>query len=88
MKMNELTTEDYEKIISMNFDALSWMAVLGNVILALRHPENTGASRALVLKIVKQMENNLMLFGIMDQEDVDFMHKSENQAKWFEIGRN
>ena len=88
MRAEKLTNDEYEKIISMEFDALSWLAILGNVTLALRHPQNIGASRALVLSIRERIEKNLMFNDIIDQEDINSMRSTENQSKWIEMGRN
>lgn len=88
MRAEKLTNDEYEKIISMEFDALSWLAILGNVALALRHPQNVGASRSLVVFVRKRIENNLMCHDIIDQEDIESMRRGEDQTQWMENGSN
>jgi len=85
MKVNNLKNEDYEKIIVMEFPALSWLAILGNVTLALRHPQNIGASRSLVLLVRVQMEEQLMSHDIIDQEDINKMHGEDKMSGWIEL---
>ncbi len=88
MRAQKLTNEEYEKIIVMEFEALSWLAILGNVTLALRHPQNIGASRSLVLSVRDRIEKQLMIHDIIDQEDINSMRRVEDQSQWLELGRN
>lgn len=88
MKANNLTNEEFEKIIVMEFPALAWLAILGNVTLALRHPQNIGASRPIVLSVIERMEKQLMINDIIDQEDIDSMRRVEDQSRWVKLGMN
>jgi len=46
---------------------LTWLAVHGNLCLALRHPENRGASRRYVVDFVKGLGKMLVAAGVMTE---------------------
>lgn len=48
-----------------------WMAVHGNLCLALRHPQNAGASREYVEKFVRKLSALLVERGLITQSQID-----------------
>jgi hypothetical protein len=52
-------------------DLLTWMAVHGNLLLALRHPENTGESRQIVERFVEALGKRLIEGGIISQAELE-----------------
>lgn len=53
------------KEVTVKLDVLTLMAVHGNLLLALRHPHNTGESRDRVVQFVKGIGDELVLLGAM-----------------------
>jgi hypothetical protein len=56
---------------TLDASLLEWMAVHGNLCLALRHPNNSGGSRALVAKVVDQISKLLVERGLLTQAEID-----------------
>jgi len=56
---------------------LTWVAIHGNLCLALRHPENVGDSRKLVLNFVKELGRFLVKSGIFTEAQLEAMEKVE-----------
>ena len=54
--------------------AIVWLSVIGNLQLALRHPENVGASRQMVEEFARALLGKLFLEGVLtpDQMNVAF----------------
>jgi hypothetical protein len=63
--------EHAEDPLQVEADAFTWMAVHGNLQLALRHPANQGPSRAVVQNFVNALGALLVQSHIIDQEDID-----------------
>lgn len=60
---------------------LGWLAVHGNLLLALRHPENTGHGRQLVEDVVATLEGLFLDSGLLTEEQVLTMHQQEAEAR-------
>jgi len=56
---------------------LAWMAVHGNLCLALRHPENVGEARDLVVDFVKRLGRLLVEWGVMTEEQIRYTERVE-----------
>jgi hypothetical protein len=56
---------------TLDASLLEWMAIHGNLCLALRHPENSGGSRALVVKAIDQIGKLLVERGLLSQAEID-----------------
>lgn len=54
--------------VTIETDVITLLATYGNLCLALRHPENKGQSRALIMQLVKEIGEELVLLGAMTQE--------------------
>lgn len=80
--------------INVTTDAISLMAVHGNLLLALRHPENTGLSRQYVINFVKQAGEKLIELGALtrlrlihtyqveaEQGNIDFLEEVDRLIK-------
>lgn len=70
-----------EKKFTVEAQALTWMAVHGNLCLALRHPDNRGASRERMITIIKDLGKLLVDSGFMTQAEMaDAMHYERLQG--------
>jgi len=56
---------------------LTWLAVHGNLCLALRHPDNRGASRPWVLAFVKALGQHLVDAGVLTDAELRVAEKLE-----------
>jgi ABC-type nitrate/sulfonate/bicarbonate transport system ATPase subunit len=61
-------------------DLLTWMTVHGNILLALRHPENTGETRAIAQRFVDELGRKLVEGGIINQAELDYCRQEEEKA--------
>lgn len=68
-----------EVLVKVNI--LTLMAVHGNLLLALRHPQNTGEPRDLVLNFCKQIGEELVLLGAMTPEQLEEAYMIEAKEK-------
>ncbi len=66
-----------EVLIKVN--VLTLLAVHGNLCLALRHPQNLGESRDLVLNFCKQIGEELVLLGALTPEQLKDAYKEESE---------
>ncbi len=55
---------------SVETNLLTWLAIHGNLCLALRHPQNKGASRPLVMKFVKELGDKLLEWKVITEEQL------------------
>lgn len=60
-------------------DLLTWMAIHGNLSLALRHPQNKGPSRAYVARFVKRLGQWLVEQGVVTQEELECHYALESE---------
>jgi len=58
---------------------LLWMAIHGNLCLALRHPANLGPSRELVLGFVKNLGRLLVEWGVLTEAQLAAAQKVEQE---------
>ena len=68
--MPPVNPEFWRKEVTINLNVITLMAVHGNLLLALRHPQNIGESRDLVIDFVKQIGEELVLLGAMAPEQL------------------
>lgn len=61
----------------MTTNLLTWLAVHGNLCLALRHPRNVGASRPFVVKFVKDLGKKLVEWGAITEEQLKYAERIE-----------
>jgi len=64
---------------SVTTNLLIWLAIHGNLCLALRHPQNKGASRQLVMKFVKELGQKLVRWGVITKEELEDAEKTERE---------
>lgn len=62
--------EFWHREVTIKLDVLTLMAVHGNLLLALRHPQNIGESRHLVVEFVKQAGKQLVIIGAISIEQL------------------
>jgi hypothetical protein len=58
-----------------------WLGVHGNLLLALRHPENDGKSRTMVDDVVALLEGAFLDAGLLTEVQVERMHEQEDEAR-------
>lgn len=63
----------------METNLLTWVAVHGNLCLALRHPKNFGASRPYVVNFVKVLGRNLVRWGAITEEQLKKAERIERE---------
>lgn len=56
-----------------------WLTVHGNLCLALRHPENTGPSRVLIVGMIYRIGKILVEGGVLTQEELNFATRVEQE---------
>jgi hypothetical protein len=71
----EMATE----IRQLNAPLLTWLAVHGNLCLALRHPANLGKSRERMVGLIRTISVLLVDSGFMTQEEMDQATRYEAQ---------
>lgn len=69
----------WRKEITIKLNVITLMAVHGNLLLALRHPQNRGESRDLVIDFLKQIGEELVLLGAMAPEQLKMAYKVESE---------
>jgi len=65
------------RTMSVSAPLLTWLAVHGNLCLALRHPSNRGASRAWVIAFVKALGQHLVDVGVITAQELQAAQKLE-----------
>lgn len=65
------------KNINVETDVVSLLAVHGNLLLALRHPENTGLSRRYVVGFVKWAGECLVSIGAISRKTLIYTYRVE-----------
>lgn len=74
-----------EVLVKVN--VLTLMAVHNNLLLALRHPQNTGEPRDIVLNFCKQVGEELVLLGALTPEQLEEMYIIEAKEKDTPVAR-
>jgi hypothetical protein len=77
--MPPVNPEFWRKEVTINLNVITLMAVHGNLLLALRHPQNIGESRDLVIDFVKQIGEELVLLGAMAPEQLKEAYRVESE---------
>jgi len=65
------------KHVSVTTNLLTWLAIHGNLCLALRHPANKGPSRPLVVNFTKQLGKKLVEWGVLTHQQLKSAEKLE-----------
>src|SRR5207302_318033 len=53
-----------KRVFGFHAHGIAWLAAHGNLLLALRHPQNIGASRELMLELVERLGQALVEWGV------------------------
>lgn len=59
----------------------TWLAVHGNLVLALRHPGNDGPSRTMIQDLVSLLEGVFLDTGLLTEGQVVAMHQQDEQEQ-------
>lgn len=65
--------------LPVHADLFTWMAVHGNLCLALRHPSNVGGSRQIVEEFVRALGARLVEEGLLSADELRDAEKLERQ---------
>lgn len=65
--------------LTVELPLFCWLAVHGNLLLALRHPENAG--RTMVEDVVAMLEGAFLDSGLLTEDMVTAMHRQEEEAR-------
>lgn len=68
MEIPKIPEKKLALIIPVHAEAISWMAVIGNVVLALRHPKNVGPSRQVARDFCRALVTKLQEEGVFTEE--------------------
>ena len=77
--MPPVNPEFWRKEVTINLNVITLMAVHGNLLLALRHPQNIGESRDLIIDFCKQIGEELVLLGAMAPEQLNEAYRVESE---------
>jgi hypothetical protein len=69
MKVPKIPEEKLRLLVPVITEAVVWMAVLGNLQLALRHPENNGPSSSYAKQFGKQILEKLVSEQVLTLEE-------------------
>ncbi len=69
----------WKQKVVIETDLLMVLSIHGNLCLALRHPQNRGPARALILNFIRILENELVKFGVLTLDQVKQIHKVETE---------
>jgi len=72
--------ERSKQIFTFSGHGIAWMAVHGNLQLALRHPRNTGPSREIMLEFVERLGMALVDWGILSEAELALSKQVEREA--------
>jgi hypothetical protein len=72
--------ERCKQIFTFAGHGLAWMAVHGNLQLALRHPRNTGPSREIMVEFVERLGVALVDWGILSEAELELSKRVEREA--------
>jgi hypothetical protein len=67
--------------IEIETELLVWLAVHGNLVLALRHPDNRGPSRALVKRFAAHLLEILVAHELLSQEEAAAVEQEQAAAE-------
>ncbi len=59
---------------------ITWLAIHGNLCLALRHPNNAGPSRLKIIEAIQVLSGIIIAAGVMTQQEMDEANKFERQS--------
>jgi hypothetical protein len=66
--------------LSVEADAIQWLAVIGNIELGLRHPQNDGPSAELAVQFVDNVADLLVGAGVLTLAQRAFMTHQRNST--------
>jgi hypothetical protein len=73
-----LPSEDVMRaLFCVETSGLTWLAVLGNISLAVRHPNNNGPSSVLVRDFATKLLAMLINEGVISQADAALVYRDE-----------
>ncbi len=71
--------EFWHRKVTIELDVITLLAVHGNLLLALRHPQNIGISRDIVLNFCKETGEQLVLLKAITPEQLKDAYRLESE---------
>jgi hypothetical protein len=68
---NSMDTRNALKHVTVDGTLLDWLAVHGNLCLAMRHPGNDGPSRSIVVSVIYRLGKVLVDEGILTPDELE-----------------
>lgn len=65
---------------------ITWLAVHGNLCLALRHPANRGPSRSFVVEFTRSLGRMLVTWGVITEEELKAVEHLEVEKGSEDLG--
>lgn len=86
--INQVPTDPafWRQRVTLNLDALTLLSVHGSLCLALRHPQNKGESRHIVVSFVKQIGQHLVNLGLLTAEQLRQIERIEAEEGSADLG--
>ena len=72
--------EAMDKVITIRSNGITWTAIHGNLLLALRHPDNNGPSRKLIVNFVRKLGEVLEQEGVVTPNILRLAYREEAEA--------
>jgi len=70
----QVTTE-----ATVTTNLLTWLAIHGNLCLALRHPKNSGPTRQYIIKFVKELGQKLVEWKVITPQELQAAEHLEQE---------
>jgi hypothetical protein len=71
------TNEQMQKMVSFSAEGIIWMAILANIQLGLRHPQNNGPSARVAHDACMQILEKLKTEGILTADEAAQIYRDE-----------
>lgn len=65
--------------VTVELPLIAWLAIHGNLCLALRHPQNRGPSRLTCIDALERLAELIIEHGLMTREEMAEAHRVEQQ---------
>lgn len=76
----DINPDKAAEVAPLETNLLTWMAVHGNLCLALRHPQNRGPSRSVILEFLTDLSNLIVERGLLTREQMDAAFALEREV--------
>ena len=71
------SNEKLKQMVTITAEGVVWITILGNIQLALRHPQNNGPSARLARQAAGQLMDALVRSGILTSDEAAQIYRDE-----------